>query len=411
MRAETILGALRLRFAVFSGRMAAWYYCRTSKPGGGVIAGRVTLALAPDALGRLTASRNVVVVSGTNGKTTTTRMIAEMLRSVGRIASNDTGANMPAGLVTAIIQDRLFDFAVLEVDERYLPGVCAETSPEVVVLLNLSRDQLDRNPEPSLVAEAWRRMSSDVTSHVVANCDDPHIVWAVSGFPQVTWVSMGDEWRDSWWCPSCGQALTRSSSRHWACRGCPLERPIPQWSAGERSVTYLPEAETFDLRLRLPGRVNVANAAIALAVTTTLEQPATTMAAGLAEVRSVAGRYQVLETFGRQIRLLLAKNPASWTEIFHAIERAPGVLIMLNARELDGQDTSWIWDVDFRRLRGRTVLVSGERRLDLAVRLDVAEVEFKLVDSLQDACALAPIGLLEVVANYTAFLDLIRQFK
>ncbi|MEV0195760.1 MurT ligase domain-containing protein [Nonomuraea sp. NPDC050691] len=401
---------MRLRLAVYAGRALAWYYRRTAKPGSGAIAGRVVLALAPGALRTLAAGRKVVVVSGTNGKTTTTRLIAEMLGASGRVVSNDTGANMPAGLVTAMIRELGFDFAVLEVDERYLGSVCEQTRPAAVVLLNLSRDQLDRNPETALVAQAWRRISGDLAPHVIANCDDPNIYWAAHDSPRVTWVSMGDAWHDSWSCPSCGESLSRSAARHWQCHGCGLSRPSPQWSAGEGSATYLPAAQTYELPLHLPGRVNVANAAIALAAAASFGQPAADLARRLSGVRSIAGRYRVIDVFGRQARLLLAKNPASWNEVFQVIDEAAGVLIVLNARELDGRDTSWIWDVDFRRLRGRTVFVSGERRYDLAVRLDVADVEFKIVSSLEEASALAPIGLLDVVANYTAFLELIKEF-
>ncbi|GAA3229133.1 MurT ligase domain-containing protein [Nonomuraea helvata] len=401
---------MRLRLAVLAGRACAAYFRAASLPGSGTIAGRVVLALAPDALLRLTASRAVVLVSGTNGKTTTTRMICEALRGTGRVASNDTGANMPAGLVTALVLQRRTGYAVLEVDERYLALACAQTRPAAVVLLNLSRDQLDRNPETALVARAWREIPHGPATRVVANCDDPNVYWAAARSPLVTWVSMGDAWHDAWWCPACGQPLTREASGTWACLGCGLERPDPDWLAEGRCVTCVRTGESYKPELRLPGRVNVANAAMALAVAASLGQPVEPTVTALEGVESIAGRYGVTEMCGRRVRLLLAKNPASWAEIFRMIKHSPGVLLVLNARELDGQDTSWIWDVDFRELAGQTVLVTGERRLDLAVRLDLAEVEFKLVSSLEEACALAPTGPLDVVANYTAFLDLVRRF-
>lgn len=377
------------------------------------MSGRVVLALAPGALRRLTAGKDVVIVSGTNGKTTTTRLIAEMLTEAGRVASNDTGANMPAGLVTAMISEWRFDYAVLEVDERYLRTVCRQTSPKVVVLLNLSRDQLDRNPETAQVARSWREMSHEVRTTVVANCDDPQIYWAASSFPAAIWVAAGTAWpHDSWCCPSCGAALSRVADLgHWSCQGCTLARPRPHWRLGTRSVTFTPEKTTLALKVGLPGRANLANAAMALAAATSLGHAPELMARRLERVRSIAGRYEVVRFLGRRVRLLLAKNPASWGETFETISTSAAVLIVLNARVLDGRDTSWIWDVDFRELRGQAVYISGERRHDLAVRLDVADVEFKIVSSLEEACRLAPLGLLDMVANYTAFLDLVRELR
>ncbi len=124
----------------------------------------------------------------------------------------------------------------------------------------------------------------------------------------------------------------------------------------------------------------------------------------LREVRSVAGRYTQIERRGRKLRLLLAKNPAGWLEAFDVLTPAPApVLLAVNAQGPDGKDTSWLWDVDYRVLRGRPVLVAGERRLDLAVRLEADQVGFTLVDNVDDAVDRVPPGGLDVIANYTAF--------
>jgi lipid II isoglutaminyl synthase (glutamine-hydrolysing) len=124
----------------------------------------------------------------------------------------------------------------------------------------------------------------------------------------------------------------------------------------------------------------------------------------LREVTSVAGRYTQVERHGRQVRLLLAKNPAGWLEAFDVLDQPPvPVLLSVNAREPDGKDTSWLWDVDYRVLRGRPVFAAGERRLDLAVRLEADQVPFELADSVDDAVDRVNGGRLDVVANYTAF--------
>ena len=124
----------------------------------------------------------------------------------------------------------------------------------------------------------------------------------------------------------------------------------------------------------------------------------------LRDVVSVAGRYTRLARRGRQVRLLLAKNPAGWLEAFDVLDPPPvPVLLAVNAQGPDGKDTSWLWDVDYRRLRGRAVLVGGERKLDLAVRLEADEVPFRLVDDIDEAIDAAAAPHLEVLANYTAF--------
>jgi UDP-N-acetylmuramyl tripeptide synthase len=124
----------------------------------------------------------------------------------------------------------------------------------------------------------------------------------------------------------------------------------------------------------------------------------------LRKVTSVAGRYTQVERQGRQVRLLLAKNPAGWLEAFDVLDDPPvPVLLSVNAREPDGKDTSWLWDVDYRVLRGRPVLVSGERSLDLAVRLEADLVPFELAEDVDDAVTRVNGGRLDVIANYTAF--------
>ncbi|MBO0839148.1 MAG: DUF1727 domain-containing protein, partial [Actinobacteria bacterium] len=124
----------------------------------------------------------------------------------------------------------------------------------------------------------------------------------------------------------------------------------------------------------------------------------------LRKVTSVAGRYTQVQRRGTDLRLLLAKNPAGWLEALDVLAPAPApVLLAVNAQGPDGRDTSWLWDVDYRRLRDRVVLVGGERRTDLAVRLEADEVPFRLVNDIDEAIDMAGSRHLEVLANYTAF--------
>ncbi len=373
---------------------------------GSVIGGWIGLKIDPDLLAHLSSGRAVALVSGTNGKTTTTRFTAAAIGVLGRVATNSYGANMPTGHTSALAKEGHTPFAVLEVDEHYMAQVIEATRPRVVALLNLSRDQLDRAKEVAMMAQMWKTtLGQHPDIRVVANSDDPMVVWSASSSPQVTWFSAGQRWQDdSFVCPESGHPIERSGGDWW-CTGCPLRRPKPQWSVEDEGVID-PRGDWHLVKLQLPGRVNIGNAATALAVAAEFGVRPIEALPRLARVTSIAGRYAQVERDGRNIRLLLAKNPASWLEAFDMAEQAP-TLLSINARDPDGMDTSWLYDVDFSPLRdGRPVLITGDRAYDLAVRLQVNQVPFRHVQSFDEALASVPPGRLEVIANYTAFQDI-----
>jgi UDP-N-acetylmuramyl tripeptide synthase len=400
---------LRARLATSIAGAAGRVSRLTGRGDGSVIGGVLGLRVEPDLLRLLAADRQVVLVTGTNGKTTTTRLICAALGALGQdVASNAFGANMEAGMASALGRAEDAPYAVLETDERYLPAVIQATRPRVVVLLNLSRDQMDRAAEIWLIARRWRQALAGAEGClVVANADDPLVAWAASLAPHVTWVAAGQRWReDSWCCPECGSHLRRDELG-WRCGECKFARPPTRWVLSGDSV--IDEAgQVHELALSLPGRANRSNAVVALAVASYFGASVDQALPLVRNVASVAGRYTQVQRQGRNVRLLLAKNPAGWLEAFDVLGPPPGpVLLAVNAQVPDGKDTSWLWDVDYRVLTGRRVLVAGERRLDLAVRLEADQVGFELADGLDDAVARVPAGELDVIANYTAF----QQFR
>jgi UDP-N-acetylmuramyl tripeptide synthase len=396
-------------FAVVAGKVVAWMSRLARLGRGGVIGGRVSLVLQPGALHELCRGRVTALVTGTNGKTTTTRMLTSAVAGLGAVACNETGANMPDGLVAALARTPSAEHAVLEVDERYLPAVLADVDPAVVVLLNLSRDQLDRVGEVRRTEQAIRAALSSCPATIVANCDDVLVTSAALDAPAPIWVSAGTAWRaDSTACPRCGSVVQASGDRWWC--GCGLTRPDPQWTLGADSVLRSPDGRRVRLAPGLPGAVNTANAANAVAAAVCLGVPLEDAAAAVGSVTDVDGRYRVVGYRNRTVRTLLAKNPAGWRETLEILPAGETpVVLAVNAREADGRDLSWLWDVPFERLRDRPVVACGERATDLAVRLDYAEVPHQIVRDPLAAITRAAPGPVDVVANYTAFRDLSRR--
>ena len=402
----------RTRFAVRIGLGVSEISRRLRRGAGSVIGGRAIMAVDPNALGRLAADRSVVLVSGTNGKTTTTKLLAAALEGRREVVTNVEGANLPMGLVAALAQGAPDATAVLEVDEAWLPKVIRSAHPRAVALLNLTRDQLDRNNEVRTLAASWRSaLAGQAAGLVVANVDDPLVVWGAGAANRRIWVAAGQPWTDdSGGCPSCGGRI-QFDPGGWSCGGCDFVRPDADVDLDGDTLRW-GDGRTAIVDLALPGRANRANAAIAIAVAVGLGASPTDAACSMARVSEVEGRYATLEVGDASARLLLAKNPAGWLETFDILAKPPSVVVVvINARLADGRDPSWLWDVPFERLRDREVIASGERAWDLAVRLRYADVPHRVVENPLDALREASDGRdFEVVANYTAFQEIRHSF-
>jgi lipid II isoglutaminyl synthase (glutamine-hydrolysing) len=431
---------VRFRLAVLTTRAVNATSRRLGRGQGTVAGGRSGLKVDPQLLQHLTSGREVALVTGTNGKTTTTRLLAVALGASGaKVVSNETGSNMPPGHVAALAADRAATRAVLEVDEIYLPRVLAATKPSVVVLLNLSRDQLDRTNEVRMVAGNWRAaLAAAPHGTVVANADDPLVVWAAGAAAKVRWVAAGLAWQlDAVGCPSCQGRIAFTYDGSWVCvTGCGFHRPDPTATlvATDHGTTFhgiWADGRTQPITLALPGRFNVANALMAAVAAEALGIDAAPALAAMASVGEVAGRFTTREVGGVPARLMLAKNPAGWGELLDLVGEDDGpIVISINARTADGADPSWLWDVPFERLGSRVVVATGDRCRDLSVRLHYAGVthvmETDPVAALRAALAAAPgagansdanaapdaridvIGnYIDVIGNYTAFGELL----
>jgi lipid II isoglutaminyl synthase (glutamine-hydrolysing) len=403
--------SFRTRTAVAAGEATGWLSRVPGRGAGATISGRVINAIAPTALRELASGLRIAVVSATNGKTTTTRLLAAALRTgPDPVTSNSTGANLTSGLAPVLARATKPGLAALEVDERVVARIVDPLAVELLVFGNLSRDQLDRYGEVHAVGAAWRRVAeSHPDLHIVANASDPHVVWAAQP-ARVTWVELGLHWRsDAATCPSCG-ALLEWTSERFACPACGFAQPEAA-NRIERDELVL-DGTRVPLSLALPGEWNRWNAALAItAAVSHFNIDAEQAAKAAGEVGTVAGRYmRVPLADGRHARVLLAKNPAGWSEVLRwAADARTSVVIAVNARVADGKDPSWLWDVPYEMLRGLPVSASGERCLDVAVRLRYAEVEHRVEPDPLVAAAALPSDEPVLLCTYTQFSALYRK--
>ena len=355
------------------------------------------MAVDPRAIERLARGRDSALVTGTNGKTTTTYLLARALGD--HVAHNYTGANMATGIVTAYADSRARSAAV-EVDELHFPSIAKMIRPRTVVLLNLSRDQLSRSHEVTRVVRAWSEALAASDATVVANCADPNVVAAVPA-DRAVWFDPGLRWTDdALTCPRCA-GLIRWSDTTWSC-ACGLAMPRPMYRR-DGSAVVGPDGVRRDVHLSLPGDFNVGNAVAALAAAEVMGIDGSTALGRMSLVQSAFGRYLRYDVGGRPARLVLAKNPVGMRAALELVGDAQ-VLVGISAEGVDGRDTSWLYDAPFESLAGRIVGATGKRRDDLAIRLHIAGARPMVEADVHRLAAQLPDGDLFLVGNYSNFI-------
>jgi len=446
--------------AVAAARLAG-RISRATGHGGTALPGLIAQRLDPKLLGDLLQQLPLghALISATNGKTTTAHLVGAMLREAGqRPLGNQAGSNLERGLLAALLARtdargrlRAVDttVGVFEVDEATLPAVIEAAAPRVVALGNLFRDQLDRYGEVDWVAALWSKVVQQLSDRTTAvlNADDP-LVASLGREAKCGTVYYGIEdlavarpsrphASDSHACPSCGRDYTYagvfySHLGHYRCGPCGRERPRPQVYATQVHARGLggctahidtPEG-SFALDLRLPGLYNLHNALAATATALALGAPLDAIQRALAGMAPAFGRGETAEVAGRQVSILLVKNPVGFSETLGAVFEEAGqrhMLLALNDGIADGRDVSWIWDADVDPARGRcaTLVIGGRRAHDLALRFKYAAespgedgpepivVAGDVRQALDAALERTPRGeTLYVLPTYTAMLEL-----
>jgi UDP-N-acetylmuramyl tripeptide synthase len=435
----------RLALEASAARLVGRLSRAAGRGGGTTLPGKLVWKLDPAAVDALAARlhEGVVLLSGTNGKTTTTAMASSILAPTRTLAWNNSGANLASGITSTLLTADGADLGLLEVDEFALPEVMRRTHPRVVCLGNLFRDQLDRYGELEHIAERWRDAVAGLAPEatLVANADDPLVAALAEGRRSTLLFGVDDPRRarnglqhasDSKYCIRCGHPYRYDAAYvghlgAYRCEACGHARPPLDVAAREIEPDGL-DGVSFELhapdgslrvRLALPGLYNVYNALAAASLALSLGVALDDVVAGLERFRAAFGRFERFSVGDRGFLLLLVKNPAGANEALRTIEEGgvpPVLVVALNDRIADGRDVSWIWDVDFEPVleRAERIVVSGERAAELALRFTYGgfpRERLELVPDLQAALdrglELTPTGgELAVLPTYTAMLEL-----
>lgn len=448
-----LIDRLRLAGAVLTAKTVTFIVRSLKLGAASVLPGEIARRLQPKLLQLLSSQvkLGVILIAGTNGKTTTSLLLRTMLENKGcRVAHNATGANLENGLMTTLLENTNLigqlnaDYAILEVDENVVPKVLQPIQPKVILGLNLFRDQLDRYGEVDTISQRWKIAIASLPPEtvIVANADDPTLSYMGQQLSQnVLFFGLSEPEQyldeiphavDSIYCPSCGhpldyQGVYLSHLGDYNCPSCGFHK-------GQLAVN------SNDYPQILIGLYNKYNTLAAVLAAQQLGVDEATIRDTITNFQAAFGRAEELEVKGKHVRILLSKNPVGMNETIRAVNQARGkrqeargkkaeiegeipfpaspVLLVLNDRIPDGTDVSWIWDVDTEKLveQGGTLVVSGDRVYDMALRLRYSQpdgnnnMQLIVKEDLKEAIATAlehtsADETLHILPTYSAMLE------
>ncbi|MEH1921944.1 Mur ligase family protein [Nostoc sp.] len=424
---------LRLGFAVSVAKSVTFIVRSLRLGAASVLPGSIARRIEPRLLQLLSqqVKNGVILIAGTNGKTTTALLLCTILERKGfRVTHNSTGANLENGLMTALLESTNLlgtlnsDYAILEVDENIVPRVLAPLQPRIILCLNLFRDQLDRYGEVDTISKRWTKVISTLPAEtvVIPNADDPTLSNLGQQLPQrVLFFGLNEPEHyleaiphavDSIYCPKCGHSLDYkgvylSHLGDFTCPKCGFTKSKPTLESNEWSQI-------------LVGLYNKYNTLAAATAAIELGVDEVTIRDTINKFQAAFGRAEDLVINGKRVRILLSKNPVGTNETIRVVTQSTDktTLLVLNDRTPDGTDVSWIWDVDTEKLveRGGTIVVSGDRVYDMALRLRYSQkstesnlnliVEEDLRQAIATALEHTPENeTLHILPTYSAMLE------
>lgn len=418
------------------------FLTKTLLKGGTTFPGRVALKLDKNILAKVSKGYKVVLVTGTNGKTTTTSMIYNIVKEDGhKVITNNTGANLYSGIVTTFIDNYSFfnkpkdTYAIIEVDEANVKYITEHITPEVITVTNLFRDQLDRYGEVyTTLTKILEGLPSVPTSTLVLNGDEsllgnlnlpnPTVFY---GFNAILNENKTIEVNaDAKFCKFCKAPysynyITYNHLGDFYCPGCGYKRSDLKYSVDE-ILDLTPESSTvkfgdLEVLISQSGVYNIYNALNAYAITKELGIKDSVIKSSLENQSSSFGRQEILDIDGKDVKIILVKNPAGYNQALDTLclnKHSFGTAFLLNDNYADGRDVSWIWDVDFEKLHTldiNEVLISGMRCYDMAVRLKVAGLNpdtfilEETFEELTEKIKASTSDKIYVLATYTAMIN------
>ena len=396
------------------------------KGGGSALPGLIAEKLDPEFLSRHQHDfKKVILVAGTNGKTTTTKMMRHILQDGGfDVITNAAGSNMPRGIISSFLSAMSWrgsleaDIALLEVDEGFIEKVAKSLKPHSVVVLNLLRDQLDRYGEldrtAGLIGDSLLH-----SKHAVLNADDPRVAGLSSQAKKVIWYGANRHIRDK--VPHDDALHLKSETFSGHDHELSVELVSVEARKSGQLVGFRVEGEAYEVDMQIPGVFNAYNATAALATTLDFDISISSALDSLAAVLPAFGRSEQLMIDDKPFLLLLVKNPSGFNQIVHTYltdSEPSNVLVGINDNYADGRDVSWLWDVDIESLSStpHSYSTTGNRGFDMALRLQYADIESDTNSSISDALELAvsmatPEKQTYLVMTYTAMLEVRKQLS
>ncbi|MBI4096683.1 MAG: DUF1727 domain-containing protein [Candidatus Levybacteria bacterium] len=420
-------------FSIIFGKIVNFFIRTFNLGSGSTWPGHIALSVnknfIKDLLGK-NQNLKVILIAGTNGKTTTGKLIQTILdKNNKKVFQNTAGANLLNGIASALIINSNLsgkidkDFGIFEIDENTLPLILKEIeNPDFIILLNLFRDQLDRYGEIDTITSAWKKSLDSLSSKttLILNADDPQIASLALRLKGVNVKFFGlndanlttfkvQHASDSLYCPECKSKLSYSSVFYshlgiWECLECKNARPKLNYY---NSPIY-----------PLAGIYNHYNTIAAVSLSRQLNISEKDIPPALKSFKPAFGRQENLEINGKKVQIFLSKNPTSLNESLRTIVNlnAKNLLILLNDRIPDGRDVSWIWDVSFEDFSSqfKNITASGDRALDMGLRLKYAEFEnFEIEENLEKAIGISlektsKNETLYILPTYSAMLEVRR---